>query len=232
MRVGITRTAEQLQDLSAIAATRAVEVVPLPLTQIVQLPFELPRGFSIGEDDWIIFTSANGVQAFFAGVSRLPIRIPHACRIAAVGKKTRKAVEEQGFDVSLLPNEPYGEALVREFIEQCGSEAGKVIYARAEQVQSDPEAEFKAAKIDYYSVVCYRSVDCDLDPAVIERFEASDVVLFTAPSAVRAYASQFGPPAARPIAIGKTTTRAMKDLGWNRVMTMPEPDIEKVLELV
>jgi len=232
MRVGITRTEQQLGEIIEIAEKRDVKVVPLPLTEIQAIDFELPRGFNIGEDDWIIFTSANGVESFFKGMSRKPVRIPHSCRIAVVGKKTLHAVEEQGYDVSFVPSEPYGKTLFDVFIEQFGSDARKVMYARAETVQFDPEQQFGNAGIDYYPVVCYRSVFQTIDVTLVAGLTATDAILFTAPSAVNAYSMQFGQPIARPIAIGRTTAAEMEKLDWARVVVMAEPDIAKILEIV
>jgi uroporphyrinogen-III synthase len=65
------------------------------------------------EYDWIIFTSANAVQAFTA---QLPesLRVLKA-RIATVGAATRETAEERGFRVDLTPSKYVAESLIEAF---------------------------------------------------------------------------------------------------------------------
>jgi uroporphyrinogen-III synthase len=232
MRLGITRTAEQLSELMAVAQRRGVEIVPLPLTEIEYLNPRLPEGFKLDSQDWVIFTSGNCVDAFQRVVEQRAIKLPAKFQIAAVGKKTQEAVEEAGWTVDYLPSEPYGKLLFEQFIARHQSTKCRVIYARAEHVNLDPDVLFESAGIEYLPLVCYRTLSRKIDSKTIDGLTSADAILFTAPSAVRAFAEQFGKPRARVIAIGGTTAAQIEKLDWGKPSIMPEPDIEKVLELV
>ncbi len=232
MRLAITRSAEQLEDLRRMAAGRGVEIVPLPLTIFEDEPFDLPSDFTSTQDGWIIFTSANGVRSFLAGLDERGMEIPGSYRIAVVGKKSEAAVRERGYQVSFVPSQPYGKVLFEELIAKFGKPGSRFIYARAEQVTTDPAELFRATGVDYYPIVCYRTLQNEIGEAAIRKLSAEDAILFTAPSSVRFYSKRFGHPKARVIAIGATTAEEMEQAGWNQIVTMPEPDIERVLELV
>lgn len=68
----------------------------------------------LGEYDWVIFTSVNGVEHFFRTLQelRLDIRTMAKARIAAVGPKTAEALQNYGLVVETLPPKFQGAALL------------------------------------------------------------------------------------------------------------------------
>ena len=71
MRLGVTRTAGMLVDLTAQALERRIEVVPIPLVRQRPVEFDWPDGLDPDRIDWLFFGSANGVSAFFDRTARL-----------------------------------------------------------------------------------------------------------------------------------------------------------------
>ena len=69
-------------------------------------------------------------------------------------------------------------------------------------------------KLDYREVVCYESVERPVDQYAVTRIKRDDLILFTAPSMVRAFHKQFGDPEARLLAIGHTTAAEMDRHRW------------------
>ena len=67
-RIAVTRARDQASELSAKLNALGVEVVELPLIQISE---EISKQnladtmIELGNYDWIVFTSANGVRFFF-----------------------------------------------------------------------------------------------------------------------------------------------------------------------
>src|SRR5262249_45450090 len=93
LRCLVTRAAHQGDDLSRILEERGAEVISLPLIEITE-----PSSFAaldsaiehLSDYDLLIFTSANGVEAFFRrfdlkGRDRSALK---RLRICAVGRKT------------------------------------------------------------------------------------------------------------------------------------------------
>ncbi|MDH3892227.1 MAG: uroporphyrinogen-III synthase [candidate division Zixibacteria bacterium] len=243
MRLGVTRAVEQLSVLSSRASIQGIEIVALPMTHHQPLPFEWPAGVSPNQVDWLFFTSANGVRGFFEQLDGSPFDSAQGevggaqgevagarPKIAAVGDKTTQALKGAGWTVSFQPTVANGEALFREFVGSHVDAKGMVFYARAKRVNFDPDELFAKTGFDYYPIICYETKTAEVNQQVVAMLEDKDYILFTAPSAVRAYDEKFGPPKAMLIAIGPTTASAMTNCGWTKFMTMKQPDVDRVLE--
>ena len=66
--------------------------------------------------NWIIFTSVNAVDIFFAELreQELDIRSLHRSNICAIGPATRKSLEERGLKVEFIPEEYRAEGILQE----------------------------------------------------------------------------------------------------------------------
>jgi uroporphyrinogen-III synthase len=117
VRIVITRAVHQAEELAAPLRTLGADTILLPTIGISapQDPAPLREAVARCNDyDWILFTSANAVQAFSA-----ELQGERRCRaqIAAVGSATAQAAEECGFPVSLVPVKYVAESLVEAFAE-------------------------------------------------------------------------------------------------------------------
>jgi len=61
---------------------------------------------------WVVFTSVNGVEHFFARLRhcRRDLRDLKGVRLCAIGPRTREALEEKGLLVDYVPDEYRAEA--------------------------------------------------------------------------------------------------------------------------
>lgn len=86
--------------------------------------------------DWLVFTSRNGVEAFFSNLFRsgLDVRALHQAKIAAIGPSTANALMQHGIHADLVPEEYNSDAL--------GAELSKVVQ-QEEQVWYIKEAYSK-----------------------------------------------------------------------------------------
>ena len=87
--------------------------------------------------DWIVFTSPNGVTAFFDMFYKLydDAREIGGARIAAIGPATAQRVRDFHLKVDLQPEEFVAEAVVREFQKQGDLENLRILIARAEEAR-------------------------------------------------------------------------------------------------
>ena len=111
LRIVVTRAAHQAESLAAPLRKLGAEVIFLPVIAIGPPADPLPlreAARRIGEYDWIIFTSVNAVEAFPPVAHGLP-------RIATIGPATRRAAEQHGFSVSLMPDKYSAESLTEAF---------------------------------------------------------------------------------------------------------------------
>ena len=108
---------EQLRELGA-------DVIELPTIRI-EPPSDLRAFAELVQDahayDWIVFTSPNGVTAFFELFYKLydDAREIGGARIAAIGPATAQRVKDYHLQVDLQPDEFVAEAVVRE-IQEAG----------------------------------------------------------------------------------------------------------------
>ena len=232
LQLGVTREASQLTALSSAASQRGVRLVPLPVISVEPVSFSLPPDFDIQKVDWIFFTSANGVSAFFDRLSELNLQLSPNTKIAAVGEKTSIAVSSYEHTTDFIPEAAYGKQLFQEFIQSTPVTGATVIYARGESINFDPAALFDSNQVKYFPLICYRTTPNRVPDSLLGTFSANDFILFTAPSAVSSFNEQFGKPQAKPIAIGKTTAGRMDSVHWHDFILMDQPDIDKVLEYI
>ncbi|MDH4157040.1 MAG: uroporphyrinogen-III synthase [candidate division Zixibacteria bacterium] len=230
MRLGVTRAADQLGQLRALADKQGVEIVPIPVTESVAVDFDWPDGLAVESIDWLVFTSRNGVDAFFQRLQAIGLRIDSHTRLAAVGQRTAEGLLQYVNSVDFQPSQAYGHALFKELLTSLPERAGVVVYPRARQISFDPAELFSESQVPYYAIVCYETTPRKVDPTLVRKLSKDDWILFTAPSAIDAYRAQFGQPVARPIAIGRTTAACMDELGWSDFITMEHPEINRVLE--
>src|SRR6185437_11840741 len=119
-RIVVTRTRKQAGILSNKLRALGAHVIELPTIRI-EPPTNLREFAELVQDahgyDWIVFTSANGVEAFFDIFFKLydDAREIGGVRIAAIGPATAQRVKDFHLHVDLQPEEFVAEAVVREF---------------------------------------------------------------------------------------------------------------------
>lgn len=116
-RVLVTRSREQASMLAEKIEELGGEAWEFP-TIAIKPPVELGAlDRAIKETstyDWIIFTSVNGVKAYFNRLHQLKIDIRSLGKVkfCAIGPKTQEALEEKGLVVDYVPEKFVAEAIV------------------------------------------------------------------------------------------------------------------------
>ena len=114
----ITRPAHQQTEIESLIENEGGTPYSVPLIKIVS-PESWDSADSaiseIGSFDWILFTSVNGVDGFWERVKQSGNNINQLLpkKIAAVGSKTRKRLEDLGLEVSLQPKTFDGDNLLK-----------------------------------------------------------------------------------------------------------------------
>jgi uroporphyrinogen III methyltransferase / synthase len=151
---------------------------------------------------WIVFTSARGVDAFFARLyaQGADARRLGAARVAAIGAKTAAALRGYGVRADFVPESYIGEELAAGMLPQT-REGDRVLLYRA-QVARDvlPDALRSTGRV-VDDIAAYKAVAVN-DPRIAELAEATDVWTFTSAGIVRAFLANV--PGAETIAGEKT----------------------------
>jgi uroporphyrinogen III methyltransferase/synthase len=211
--VVVTRAREQASELRNRLEAMGAAVVELPAITIAPVAFTLP---DLTVYSWVVFTSVNGVEAFFdRGLhpQRKDARALAGVKIAAIGTGTSDALARRGMRADLVPARFVAEALIDEF----PPGAGRVLLARAE-VARDVLPEGLAEKgYDVDVLAVYRTVMAAPDPAGLAQFRAGvDAITFTSSSTVTNFCDLAGPlPDPQPVvvSIGPVTTATARSRG-------------------
>jgi uroporphyrinogen III methyltransferase/synthase len=212
-RVVVTRARTQASGLAAELAALGAEVIEVPTIDIAD---PADGGAALAEAartassyDWVVFTSTNAVDRFFATVR--DARSLGAAKVAVVGSATGDALASHHVVADLVPERFVAEALLDVF--PAGS--GRVLLPQASgarPVLTDGLRE-KGWTVDV--VEAYRTVTASPDPGALEAARAADAITFTSSSTVTGYLEVAGLDALPPVvaSIGPITSRTAKELG-------------------
>lgn len=242
LRVVVTRPRNQAESLVAGLERLGAEVVAAPLIRIVDPvdPEPLRRAVAdVGDFDWIIFTSANGVRQFWEFLRRGEGRsqLPPTVSICTVGPSTAAAAEAEGAHVDLVPDEYVAESAVQA-LKDVGVPAGtKVLVPQADLARRVLAKGLKEIGLDVVEVTAYRTVPDEGGIGLLRRlFESGhiDLITFTSGSAVRNFAQFVSSDlsAMEVASIGPITSAAMAELGWRVTIEAKEHTAEGLLQAI
>ena len=211
IRVLVGRARHQAGALSTELRNLGAEVLEIPFIAIRK-----PRSFrpldsalrNLATYDWLILTSVNGVEAMCArpGWKSGPLGPPKALsrksgalapgiRIAAIGPATKKAIEQRGLRVDVVPKEYVAEAVVRSLRTKVKGKRVLLVRARIARDVIPRELRRAGAKVDVveaYETVVPKSSRTRLRVALKNPGKRPHVVTFTSSSTVKNFAALLG----------------------------------------
>lgn len=227
--VVVTRAAEQVAGLAAPLEALGAEVISMPVIEIAP-PSDLrlvdDTIEKLGSYDWIILTSANGVERLDTRMRVHGLRVGDlaSSRVAAVGSVTAERLRREGVEPSIVPVRYRAEGLV-DALRTIGPEVGRrVLIARAEQAREVLPQELRALGFEVDVVPVYRVVTAHPREDVLELLTHGDVsaVVFASGGTARSFieAVQSVGMDARKVLVGPVvvsygpvTTEALHELG-------------------
>jgi uroporphyrinogen III methyltransferase/synthase len=223
-RVAITRTGEQSESFARALLERGAE--PIRASTIAIVPPDDAAQAEAAIDAlasfaWVVFTSQNGVDAFFARLDArgADARALGSARVAAIGERTAERLRAHGIHADAVPETFVAESVARAVIER--SKVGEpVLVYRAQEARDVLPAMLEEAGLRVTVAAAYKTV-VPGDPGFAEKIARADVLTFTSASTVRGYVELLGgAPAAVQAArgkcvacIGPITARAAADAG-------------------
>ena len=227
-RVVVTRARAQAADLTARLAELGADVLEIPCIKRAvpsQPQHLLDAMLELNSYDWLVFTSANGVTAFFEYFFRAfkDLRDIGGVRIAAVGPGTAAKLRELHLQVDLMPEEAIGEKIAKEFEKFETIENLKICLLRAEVANPDLPQALEALGAIVDDIPVYRTVaetETSRRPAPSCLAAGADWITFTSGSTVEHFHARFNLPAllkkfpqTKLASIGPETTKAIAALG-------------------
>lgn len=131
----VTRSASQSPQFTRLLTEQGAAVLEMPTLEIGPPSSwaALDRAIDQVETfDWLVLTSANGVEAWFGRLAALGVSLERCQRlkIAVVGKKTAQILEQQGRSPDFIPPDYVADSLVSHFPEAVAGRS--ILFPRVE----------------------------------------------------------------------------------------------------
>jgi len=237
-RVLVTRARRQASGLVAMLAERGARPVELPTIQYVEPLDPAPIDAAIAamaSFDWVIFTSANAVQALvcrllYRGTSPECLRGVH---LGAVGPATASALTDLGLTVDVCPPTYVAEALVAEF-RKLDLRGSSVLLPQAQDARDVLRRGLEDQGAIVHAVTAYRVAKTQNGELARRLFanRAVDIVTLTSSSTARNLVELLGCDAMRVLAtttiasIGPITSQTARELGLTVAVEAREHTIQ------
>jgi len=241
-RIAVTRTRKQAGELVERLRALGADAYELPTIRIEPAPNKR-EFYQLVSDahqyDWLVFTSPNGVEAFFEVFYTLfkDARSLGGVRIAAIGPATAAKVRGYRFEVDLQPEKYVAEEIVKAFQTETTVDNLKILLARAEGARDVLATELTRLGAIVDEAVAYRTVpETDDVAGGIARFreEGADVITFTSSSTAENFVALKLPLPAelKTASIGPITSATMRKLGLDVDIESEVHDIPGLVEAI
>jgi uroporphyrinogen-III synthase len=251
VRVLVGRARHQASALSSELKKLGAHVLEIPFIEIRKARSYQPLDSALkalGDYDWLILTSVNGVEAMWdrmeklkldnrdlwegheftraamrtkstpalaAGVGRL--------QIAAIGPATKRAIEQRGAKVDVVPKEYVAESVVRSLRHRVKGKRVLLVRAKVARDVIPRELRRAGARVEVaeaYETVVPQSSRTRLRAALKNPRQRPQVITFTSSSTVRNFVKLLGGSRAHvslerilTASIGPVTSSTLRELG-------------------
>ena len=231
-RILVGRARHQASSLSVSLRSLGASVVEIPFIEIRK-----PQSYGPLDDvlknirnnirnyDWLILTSANGVEAMWERVRKLRItrrKLKHL-QIAAIGPATKKAIVKHGLKVKMVPEEYVAESVVKGLRDKVNGK--RVALIRAKVARDVIPEELRAAGAEVEVVEAYETAVPEKSRARLRALlltknagRRPHIVVFTSSSTAKNFAELLGKVKAGALSgvefasIGPVTSATLREL--------------------
>jgi uroporphyrinogen-III synthase len=255
-RILITRAPHQASALADGLRARGLEPVLVPTIEIAPPTTYAPLDAAIknlsGQGTvnafhWLLFTSANAVEAFAKRLSHPYSLLSHPCHVAAIGPATARAISERLVTKpTLVAPQAVAESLAEALLPHAKQPDGtpsRFLLVRAEQARDHLPQTLRAAGAEVTIAPAYRTVmPQDSLPKIRELFDSPesypDAIVFTSSSTVTNLlalldAAGVSLPQHIPrISIGPITSQTLRDQNLPPHAESEEPTVTSLVEKI
>lgn len=243
-RILVTRARSQASKLTAKLENLGAEVMETPAIALAD-PADnyaaLDKAIShVADYHWLIFTSANGVERFFARLfkSGKDARALGYAKIAAIGSATAEKLKQYGLVADVIPQEYRAEGVVEALKGKLPPHA-KILIPRAEEAREVLPDTLREMGAEVEVAPAYRTVCGQVDGEALaaELKEGRiDMVTFTSSSTVKNLVNIIGSAevlkGVKTACIGPVTADTAKSLGIEPDIIAKEYTIDGLVEAI
>ena len=243
--VVVTRSRTQASELAARLRRLGADVLLFPTIRIEPVEDRRPlvqAARSAGAFDWVVFTSVNGVDSFFAALDEGggDARGLAGCKVCAIGSTTADALRSRGIKADLVPPRFTSRALFEALRGATRLEGKRILLPTADIAPPYLPDELRQAGAEVVVVVAYRTLPGRPEAAVFQAFRSAnvDVVTFTSSSTARNFAAiireELGelPADVAYASIGPETSRTASESGMDVAIEAVEHTVDGLVEAV
>jgi len=233
LRVLVGRARHQASALSSGLRAQGAQVLEIPFIEIRRPRSHKPLDAALknlDQYDWLILTSVNGVEALWERLKKLRLtkkKLDHL-KVAAIGPATRKAIQQYGLKVHVMPKEYVAESVVDSLRDKV--EGKRILLARAKVARDVIPKELRklGAHVDVveaYETVIPTKSRAQLRAALKAPNHRPNIVTFTSSSTVRNFLALLGKGSRNTLigvqlaSIGPVTSATLREFGL-------DPDIQ------
>jgi uroporphyrinogen III methyltransferase/synthase len=243
-RILVTRARHQASALSQLLSERGAEPIEVPAINIQALSDTGKLDQAIANLDqyqWLVFTSVNGVEAFFQRLYNLKLdsRALSGLKIGAIGPATAKALAQKGINADYIPETYSSEGLLAG-LKSYPVRGKRFLLPRADIADKELTDGLTRLGAEVQEIVAYRTVAPPEAISKIREMLSSgqlDVITFTSSSAVSNVVAAFqGDPTlinnTRVACIGPKTADAATKAGLKVDIVAREHTIPGLVEVI
>jgi len=196
-RIVVTRSRAQASQLVAMLEALGADVLVFPTIKIIPPASYAPMDRAIEDIEkyhWIVFTSTNGVQAFFNRLFHLghDVRALAGIRFCAIGPATGKQLRVYGIVADLQPAEFIGESIVESF-QQEHIDGKNILLPRADIARANLRTGLESSGAIVDEVTAYQTIfETDHSVEIYDQVRRGDfdLITFTSSSTVKNFVAQ------------------------------------------
>jgi len=216
LRVMVTRADRQAAVLADALTALGAAAVRCPVIAIEPLAVDPAALQDLGRYDWLVLTSANGVDRLRELLREAHRKFPAGLKVAAIGPETAARAKEAGMAPTLLPQRFIAEELA-DALSAAMTPGARILLPRAAGARDvlPEQLRSRGARVDVLEI--YRAVPpADVRTRLGACLPDVDMVTFTSSSTVRHFVDAL--PGALPdrvivACIGPITAETARELG-------------------
>lgn len=239
-----TRPAGRSDEMKRLFETAGAQLLEMPLIKTEPLAISAEEEkllATIGQFDWLILTSANGVHFFFEKFSKISDKqkLPEHLKIAVIGNKTKNKLEKYGYQPGFTnpgnTAEDFSEAFLKHL--QKEKKHPNILLALGNLARMVIQDELKnsanCTRIDFYTTVIPDSIDQNIMQQIKE--DRYEMLIFTSPSGIKNFLKINGNKHAatlRVACIGETTAHTAKENGIEPLVIAEEASAKGLVDSI
>ncbi|WP_243291166.1 uroporphyrinogen-III synthase [Bacillus sp. FJAT-47783] len=246
VRILNSRAVHQASEFSKYIHKHGGISIEIPLIDIKrsQLLLNVKELFQqLSNEDWLVFTSKNGVEFFREHMKTVGLDITalSAYRIAVVGEKTKQLLSEYHIGIDIMPTSFTAEALVKEMLQSVPA-SSKIVVVRgnlARPLLRNTLVEHHYQVIDFVAYETTHIVSNEEKLVQSLKQHSLDYLTFTSPSTVHSFMNVMNKHHLKEewnqlpcVCIGSVTKKAILSHGAKRVLVPSKFTIENMIQTI